>query len=86
MAKTTIHEVGKVTVVDNLVEVPADVYERFLNLGEQIINMEIDPEIARFEIIALLSPYWDHIPESWEHTEVALAPKTRSFSSGKVLN
>jgi hypothetical protein len=58
------------------VELPLDAYERFKDLQHRILTHNIDPEVARYELIELLSPHWDHLPEPWERIEVSLKPTT----------
>jgi len=62
----------------NTIELPLEAYERFKDLQHRVLTYEVDPEVARHEMIDLLSPYWDHLPEPWERTEVALRPTPRS--------
>ena len=58
----------------NRIELPIKDYERFLDLQKRILASDVTPEMARFETIEILSPYWDHTPEPWEATEVVLKP------------
>ena len=56
----------------NKIELPLKAYEAFMELQKRILTCDVDPEIARHEMIDILSPYWDHMPEPWEATEVVL--------------
>lgn len=56
----------------NRIELPVEVYERFLDLQHRILTCEIDHEAAGNEMRDLLSPYWTHQPQPWEATEIVL--------------
>lgn len=57
----------------NQVELPLQDYERFLDIQHRILTHDIDPETARYEMIEILKTHMDHIPETWETTEITLA-------------
>lgn len=64
-----------------IIALPAKDYERFLDLQQRIINYEIDPEMATYETIEILSPYWERRPEPWESTQVVLKKSIMSIVS-----
>lgn len=62
-----------------IIELPAWAYERFLDLQDRILREDITTEMARYEAIEILSPFWDHEPEPWEATEIVLKRTTLSI-------
>jgi hypothetical protein len=73
-------------VVTNRIELPLDAYERFKELHRQILCSEIDPDLARYEMIELLKTYWEHEPEPWEATEIVLKKAAISISTKSMLH
>ena len=70
----------------NIIELPIDDYERFKDLQRKILTYDIDPDIARYEMIEILSPHWTHVPEPWERTEVRLKKVISSIITTGLLN
>ena len=69
----------------NLIELPLPAYEAFQELQRKIIAADIDPQMANYEAIEILKPYWTHQPEWWETTEVVLKKAIMSNSPGVVV-
>ena len=65
----------------NLIELPLPAYEAFQELQRKIIAADIDPEMAQYEAIEILKPYWSHQPEWWETTEIVLKKAVMSIST-----
>jgi hypothetical protein len=55
-----------------VIELPADAFDRWLDLQHRMLTEYYDPEAAKAEAIEILSPHWTHHPEPWERTEVVL--------------
>ena len=69
----------------NLIELPLAAYEAFQELQRKIIAADIAPEMAKYEAIEILKPYWSHMPEWWETTEVVLKKAITSIGSETVV-
>ena len=69
----------------NLIELPLAAYEAFQELQRKIIAADIDPEMAQYEAIEILKPYWSHQPEWWETTEIVLKKATMSISPESLV-
>lgn len=54
------------------IELPASAYERVQVLQHQVLAHEIEPEEAHLEMIDIIAPYTNTIPEPGDQTDLIL--------------